>query len=194
MSAVSFNVIRAESEFLIPGGIDRSEDYGPKWNEPEEFQGFVAKDMDGWIKDFDYVEVVLFNYKEDEDKRLVESGKLHKGIVRDFTKRLSDEEVTLLSKAVTGKHPSGVGGFCGFRPHHGFIFYGEDNEILGHIEICFLCSDYFYFPRQGLSWAWDLGAVGTLITRLGLPNLKNDKEWADFFSNEGSKKSNKMLR
>ena len=172
--------------------LSQDEDYGPKWDEPKKYQGFVAQNMDSWVKGVDHVEIVLFNYKEDEDRRLVENGILHKGVIIEFTKRLSDKEVSLLSKFVTGKHPSRGGGFCGFRPHHGFVFYGKDDKILGHLEICFLCSDYLSRPWEGLSSSWDLNGLRSLVTDLGLPILKNDKEWDEFFaSNREKQKSNK---
>jgi hypothetical protein len=114
---------------------------------------------------------------------------MHRGVIREFTKRLSNKDISLLSKAVTGKHPSRGGGFCGFRPHHGFIFYGKDDKILGHIEICFLCSDYYTMPQEGLSQEWDINGLRTLVTSLGLPILKNDKEWEDFFATKTHKQS-----
>jgi hypothetical protein len=41
------------------------EDYGPNWDEPKETQGSIAKDMEDWVRGFERVEIVLFNYKED---------------------------------------------------------------------------------------------------------------------------------
>jgi hypothetical protein len=185
-------LVAIPSSAIAETPLSSNEDFGPKWDELAEYQGFVAQNMDSWIKGFDRVEIVLFNYKEDEARRLVEDGSLHKGVIREYTKRLSNEEVSLLSKIVTGKHPSRGGGFCGFRPHHGFIFYGKDDKVLGHLEICFLCSDYLSRPWEGLSSNWDLNGLRTLVTSLGLPILKDDEDWDKFFaSNQKKQKSNK---
>ena len=185
-------LVAIPSSAIAETPLSSNEDFGPKWDEPAEYQGFVAQNMDSWIKGFDRVEIVLFKYKEDEARRLVEDGSLHKGVIREYTKRLSNEEVSLLSKIVTGKHPSRGGGFCGFRPHHGFIFYGKDDKVLGHLEICFLCSDYLSRPWEGLSSNWDLNGLRTLVTSLGLPILKDDEDWDKFFaSNQKKQKSNK---
>jgi hypothetical protein len=37
---------------------------------------------------------------------------------------------------------------CGFDPHHGFIFYGDKDNPIADIELCFICEDYRSNPSK----------------------------------------------
>jgi hypothetical protein len=113
---------------------------------------------------------------------LVESGEVHKGVDQASTKRLTPEQVAQLTSLVTGKHKPKSGGFCGYDPHHGFIFYGKDSKILGHLEICFRCSDNRSDPPKGLSHSWDFHGLEQLVVKLGLPVFRDPKDWEKFFA------------
>lgn len=159
-----------------------AEEFGEEWDPLP--QGFMAKDTGGWIADFDHVHAVLYNpFAVIEGQHLVKGGKLHPGVAQAWTKKLSDENVAQLKSYITGKHKRSAGAFC-YYPRHGFIFYGKNSEILGHIEICFSCGNYFGFPTKGLSENWDLTGLQKLFEKIDLPASKTDEEWSTFFADE----------
>lgn len=164
--------------------IEDSEDYGLKWGEEPLVQGFIAKDLKSWVGDFKYVELVLFDYGADPGKPLVYEGEVHKGLSKKWTKRLNAKETERLEDLVTGrKEPerSLNGGFC-HEPHHGFIFYGKNDEILGFIEVCFMCHSVISDPYEGLSSPWDFAGIRSFIEDMGLPTAGNRETWAEFFA------------
>lgn len=83
---------------------------------------------------------------------------------------LTDEQVAKLEAAVTGNHPEHPIADC-FYPHHAFVFYDESGGIVGHINICFLCSNYSGEP-SGFPNHWNLDELAKLITEIGMP-LRN---------------------
>jgi len=143
-------------------------------------QGFVAKDFEGWIKGFSKVELVVYDHIVERGKPLVDSGRLHKGIVANKTVRLSDDEIQKLLSLVTGENRPRLGAMC-YEPHHGFIFYDSAGKVVGHLEICLMCNGYYSYPRKGLSRWWDLDGLEKLIKDKGLPAYRSMNEWKAFF-------------
>lgn len=86
--------------------------------------------------------------------------------------RLTEAQVKRLEAAVTGSHPDHPIAAC-FYPHHAFIFYGASGKIVGHINICFLCSNYDGQP-EGYAKSWNLDELAKLIKDIGMP-LRNRK-------------------
>lgn len=144
----------------------------------------VAKDISGWIKDFDHVEATVYNpSKENPEEPPVINGKLHAGAAKAWTKKLTPGQTDVLISCITGEHDDDGGAGC-FLPHHGFIFYDKDSKILGYLCICFMCGNYHAHPEKGLSAPWDLGSIRKLATDLGLPMLNHPDEWAAFFADK----------
>ena len=54
-----------------------------------------------------------------------------------------------------------------FDPHHAFVFLDDDQSVVGHIDICFLCNQYRASPL-GYAVNWDLNAVAELFVELEL--------------------------
>ncbi len=144
-------------------------------------QGVVVDNMDGWLKEFDHVEVVLFNPElENGSSPLVKSGKFHEGIIAHFTQTLNQDEVLELRGLVTGKHKPVDRARC-YEPHHGFIFYNKEKKVLGYLEFCLMCKNYRLNPPKGLSNHWDLKGLKKLVEKKGLPAFEDHKEWRTFF-------------
>lgn len=80
---------------------------------------------------------------------------------------LTNKQVGQLEAAVTGVHPDHPVALC-FYPHHAFVFYNDSREIVGHINVCFLCSNYSGEPK-GFADNWNLDELRKLISDLGLP-------------------------
>lgn len=169
---------------MLPGKAEEPGDSSQtKQAGKSPLQDSIAKDISGWIGDYEYVEVVLYNSEPPHGTPLVSSGKLNKGVAKAWTKRLSPEEVALLTTYITGKREPKDGAAC-YIPHHGFVFYGKDSKILGHLEICFMCERYYSLPRRGLATNWDLAGLKALVTKKGLPHFNHPDEWAAFFANK----------
>jgi hypothetical protein len=144
-------------------------------------QGFVSNDFASWIPQFKRVEVVVYDHSVEEGRPLVDSGRVHPGVVQKVTAGLSDDEVERLKKLVTGKHRPRLPAWC-YEPHHGFIFYDGEGNVVGHIEICFSCRNYRSDPPRGLSADFDLDGLKDLILAKGLPVLDNADAWEAYFA------------
>ena len=161
-----------------------NESFGEEFESVPIPPGFIAEDSKQWIADFDHVEVVLYNSEvPSPGDFLVHEGKFHKGLAEAWTQRLTAEQIDVLVSAITGKHQP-VGGALCYIPHHGFVFYDKDSKILGHVEICFMCGNYYSMPRKGLSRDWDLSKLGTLVRELGLPMFNSPDKWKTFFADK----------
>ena len=145
-----------------------------------------------WITGAVAVKAVVFDCAEGESKlgfssnrRLVEKGVEHPAIVSKSSKFLTTSEVVELAELVTGSHaPPPLAG-C-YVPHHGFIFYGEDDAILGYIEICLMCQKGGGVPRQGLADDFDYEGLAQFIDSIGLPVFKEFVEWEAYFAENDS--------
>lgn len=82
---------------------------------------------------------------------------------------LTDRQVAKLETAVTGTHPERPEADC-FWPHHAFVVYNGSGEIVGQINICFLCSNHSHSGKpSGLAGSWDFDELAELVTDIGLP-------------------------
>jgi hypothetical protein len=86
---------------------------------------------------------------------------------------LNESQEKRLEAAVTGSHPDHPVAAC-FYPHHAFLFFGAEGKIVGHIDVCFLCSNYAGYPK-GFASSWDLDAIRSLVEDLGMPT--HNKDW-----------------
>lgn len=86
---------------------------------------------------------------------------------------LNMAQVETLRKAVTGNHPVVESADC-IYPHHAFVFFSDTGEVVGAIDLCFLCFNYSGHPK-GYADNWDLGAIYDLLTEIGLPI--SNPEW-----------------
>lgn len=111
-------------------------------------------------------------------------GKLHEGVAKAWTKRLTAGQTERLVSFITGdRGSSGIGTMC-YLPHHGFIFYDKDSKIVGHLAICFMCAKYYPSPAEGLSSVWDLPGIRKLATELGLPMFPTPPGATAFFADK----------
>ena len=86
---------------------------------------------------------------------------------------LNKEQEGKLQAAVTGTHLSHPVAAC-FYPHHAFVFFDDSGKIIGHVDICFICSNYRGSPT-GFADRWDLESLEQLVLDLGMP--KANEEW-----------------
>ena len=158
-----------ESELHLVGGIN------------------LDKRLGDWVAGAVKVKAVVFDCTEGAlspgfgtNRRLVEEGVEHPFIIRKASKYLTATEIADLADLVTGEHepPSAAG--C-YVPHHGFIFYGEDNSIVANIEICLMCGRGYEFPDRGLAESWDFEGLTEFISAIGLPVFEDAADWRSYF-------------
>ena len=110
---------------------------------------------------------------------LLKEGKLHKGVINVEGEKLSKEQVERLMKALNAKKDSKPAK-CHW-PHHGFVFYDKEGVAMGHVQLCFQCSTLESSPKgapiDGLDWK----AMADLFKELGIPILKNDKDYTKLY-------------
>ena len=86
---------------------------------------------------------------------------------------LNNKQVERLKKAVLDDHPPHPVAACHY-PHHGFVFTDPQRAIIGHIEICFMCSNKRTKPN-GFADYWDFDVLEELVSDLGI-EIAN-QEW-----------------
>ena len=128
-----------------------------------------------WHFDFQTVRAYRMNW-EDEDamETIVAAGKLNETREPRSGIALSTAQVERLQSAVTGTHPELGIGLC-LYPHHGFVFFDENDDIVGSIDVCFLCESFRGNPR-GFAGSWNLVSIAELIHDLGMPLRNPDWE------------------
>ena len=77
------------------------------------------------------------------------SGVLDQSLLNELKVKeavLTAEQVDRLNAAVYGEHPATSAAAC-YDPHHIFVRYGEHDEIVSIIEVCFSCLNIHTSPE-----------------------------------------------
>lgn len=137
----------------------------------------------GWLEGIVRVDAVLYDSEASTIPSLLSDGMFHQGLVEQETKSLSDTQIEDLERFVTNdeRHEGAAG--C-YIPHHGFVFYGKDERILGYIEVCLMCGHGHIHPEGDLSEdsLWDLEGIRALINELGMPTFDKRDDWDAYFA------------
>ncbi len=97
-----------------------------------------------WTSDIKTVKAYSINdlYQDSFGDNVIVDGKLSSTAQPKEGVSLNVEQIERFKKAVFNhKPPNRRVGMC-FYPHHGFVFYNENDEIIGHLTVCFVCSNY----------------------------------------------------
>ncbi|MBL8888785.1 MAG: hypothetical protein JNL67_02320 [Planctomycetaceae bacterium] len=128
--------------------------------------------------EFDSVRCYRTNWANSHlSEEIVTNGKLNEASKPLDNILLTTAQVKKLEAAITGSHPE-VGRAMCFQPHHAFVFFDKDGVIVGNIDICFLCSNYYGSPGEFV-FNWDLLAIAEVIHELGIPLSNPDWDKAD---------------
>ncbi len=106
------------------------------------------------------------------NKILDEKGELNRTRLPEEGVLLNEAQLKRLKAAVTGTHPHHLRAAC-FYPHHAFVFFDSEGTVVGHINICFQCSNYDGTPA-GFADKWDVESIRCLVEDLGMP-IRNEK-------------------
>jgi hypothetical protein len=88
---------------------------------------------------------------------------------------LTASQTESLRRAILNRKEDGVIGMCRY-PHHAFVFFGSDDQVVGHYDLCFLCSSAGGAPGLFSSYP-DYDALQSLVTDLGMPIA--NPSWSD---------------
>lgn len=90
-------------------------------------------------------------------------------IERCITKRavLHEAQIKSLISATQGLHWPVDASTC-YSPRHAFIFYAENGEMAGLIEVCFQCRGLKRYPAVEDEWMYDLDSLRDLSQSLGM--------------------------
>jgi len=133
------------------------------------------------------VMAVLYDHTADSSRpSVVSDGVIHPGVIKQYSKILSDKDVASLLDALTEKHPEKNRFLCEFAPRHGLIFYDKSDAILGHVSICFACSELkspdFRRSKSEFHSYWDWEGLKDVFNRNRIPVFKDSRKYTDLRS------------
>lgn len=115
-----------------------------------------------------------------------EDGKesLHPGVIPSFTKTLDHEQIeVLLALSTKSGRIANPSPGCKFAPHHAFVFYGDDETVVGHLSVCLLCNMHRSSPgRTGNQFDYEV--MDRLVRSLGMPVLDSSETYTVLFEKE----------
>jgi len=133
-----------------------------------------------------YAHVVAFCYDNGKDPRghqiVFPDKTLHRGIIKAATVRLSKEQSERLVKILTTPKGELEEEDC-YDPHHGFVFYDRDWNVVGWFEVCFLCWGYVA-SSQAVPEMIDYEALEAFTRDAGVPVLKDGGAYGKLFQKE----------
>ena len=98
---------------------------------------------------------------------LTEKGELNANRIPQKGIALNEKQMAKLNQVITGKHPDQPSAGC-FNPHHAFVFFDSDGNMVGRIDICFKCGNYDSSHR-GFSSSLDFDGLAKLLGELEIP-------------------------
>lgn len=148
------------------------EQYLAKWREAESKLN-ISHEAGTWHFDFQTVRLFRINWDDQYTMRhMLHDGELNDTRVPTDGIELTDAQIDQLKAAVTGSYTDVGVGLCNY-PHHAFVFYDGDVQIVGSIDVCFLCQSFHARPN-GYARNWDLLSIAGLIHDAGMP-LRNPR-------------------
>ena len=128
---------------------------------------FAADDWPG-VK---YAEVRAYAWFDRKDHKeedvILKDMSLKQGVINPDGALLSEEQVKVLLKAVTGVHKDHPIAGC-YEPHNAFIFYNSEKKPVAFVEVCFGCLGQRISP-EGAAKRIDLPALAGIFGELKLP-------------------------
>lgn len=118
-------------------------------------------------KAFTEVRAYCYDYTAEKEGSFFINGHMHKGVQDPKGVKLSPSQVTTLVDALTTSQDKQARTPC-YKPHHAYVFYGAQGEVVALFEMCFGCNKFVETP-YGLPEYVDTGALYKLTGDLGLP-------------------------
>lgn len=118
-------------------------------------------------KAFTEVRAYCYDYTAEKEGSFFINGRMHKGVMDPKGVKLSPAQVTTLVTALTTSQDKQARTPC-YKPHHAFVFYGAQGEVVALFEMCFGCNKFVATPASLPEYV-DTAALYQLTGELGLP-------------------------
>ena len=153
-----------------PPSTEDSDDVAVAPEKQVENQSTTPDKLYDWhFEGFSEIRAYRINWDEEDSETpiVLRDGTLNPTRTPKDGLRLSNKQIGRLQSALYGSHPEHEAAGC-IYPHHAFVFFSNDGRIVGSVNICFLCDNYYGIPR-GFAMPWDLDGLARLVRDLGMP-------------------------
>ena len=147
------------------------------------FFSFSQKEIDSLFDfntlDYSYAKAFLYDL-EKESGLIVKNGNLNPTIVDSVGVRLDSAQATKVIQVITGGSDGleDERNMC-FIPHHGIVFYDENDQVIAHISICFYCGTKYIYPKT-IKTERGMNILADIIKELGFPIFDGPQEYAQY--------------
>jgi hypothetical protein len=115
----------------------------------------------------------------------VEKNTLSKGVYVTSSP-LRKSQIELIFSSITDSSLKGRPKKCAYEPHHAFIFYDDNDNIVGSLNICFQCAGWRAQPRGDFARYWDYRKLKALLKELGMDFHETNEGYTKAFKNKTS--------
>ncbi|MFZ4764118.1 MAG: hypothetical protein ACOYMN_04120 [Roseimicrobium sp.] len=116
---------------------------------------------------FTEVRAYCYDYTAEKKRSFFIEGRMHQGVMDPAGVKLTPPQVRRLMKMLAVSHDKQARTPC-YKPHHAFVFYGPQHEVVAVFEMCFGCNQFVETP-EGLPEHVDTAGLQGLVQELGLP-------------------------
>jgi hypothetical protein len=102
---------------------------------------------------------------------------MHHGVLDPKGVKLDADQVQRLVKAITVSQPKSRRTPC-YAPHHAFVFYDAQGNVVSWFEMCFGCNQQRSYPAGTPEYV-DREALWQIAGELKLPLGKGNKFYTD---------------
>jgi len=127
---------------------------------------------DDWpAMEFSYVKLYLYNLDNKGVPQIIEKGQLHESAFNPAGFRLSEDQKGRIQGAINQTRMEHDHASC-YIPHHGFVYYNNDDKPVAWLSVCFMCSGYVFSPDIKVEFI-DLDELKNIIQEAKLPIFKD---------------------
>ena len=128
-------------------------------------------------RSFSEVRAYCYDYTADDQVSFMVNGQMHRGVLDPAGVKLTRAQTERFLAAITTSLPKQKRTPC-YKPHHAFVLYGADKQIVAVFEMCFGCNQFRETPN-GLPEYVDTAVLYTLCQELGLPLGANNEYYQE---------------
>ena len=118
-------------------------------------------------RQFSEVRAYCYDYTAEKERSFFVNGRMHAGVMDPKGVKLSTAQVNRLMKILTVSHGKQERTPC-YKPHHAFVFYSPQGQVVAVFEMCFGCNKFMETPN-GLPEYVDTPGLQALVQELKLP-------------------------
>ena len=142
--------------------------------------------LKSWAPSAIYVKAYLFNCEREPYRPLFKDGELHPGVIKQFTKTLSEEQYRKLedSFSTSGGIFFTKDAFEIYRPRYAFVFFDADDRPIAQFDFDSTQTTIRANPKLEFPKYQRIRGLSELVKDLGFPVFRKDDEWNAYFGNK----------